>query len=348
MLREVALSALHWCEKTMSVMKEQQLEACEKRIANCPKSNLFDPDCRLDDIQKLWDCSFYAQEAGIKAQLFRIKELQEMVFHQMEKEIDLVSVNEHMLLERMLVFEGEAELIEWDEISAAEALVARLWCSLSQEGDHFYIRLPKTLQMPMLEMMNSEKHVKTRESLFGFDATIHGLLYVAGFLHADQPIAHFIEEVAGGSDPLSYKLARRYLSAAFDYTFDDRGEMILIHPGLADPRHLICQLYDENIFSLEIDQNMMLGGMNGIFSEEAPLFDAMCAALLGALRPEYQPEDAALDLRLLAKQGVSFEEMREVLSSMITGLPTRGMLDVLKRVSAETPMWAGLRAKRQN
>ncbi len=345
MLRESAVSTLHWCEKTMSVLKEQQLIAMESWIDQCPQYSLFDDECRLEDIQAWWDLSFYAQENQVPAKLFSVEEVRTLVNEQMAREIDLVSVTEHMLLERMLLFDGEAELIEWDEISAAQALVARLWCSLSKKGDSFYIRLPKALHIPMLEWMNSQEHARMRESLFGFDATIHGLLYIAGFLHANQPTDHFLEEVIGEYDGLSTLLARRYLCAAFDYTLDLKGEMILVHPGLADPEHLLIQLKDEGIFSMELDQAMMLGGMNGIFPEELPLFDLMCGALDGALRPEYTPEDAAIDLRLLAKQGVNYREMEEVLAAMLTGLPTTKMLDILKRINMETPLWAGLRAK---
>ena len=345
MLREAAISTLHWCEKTLSVLKEQQLLALEGRIDRCPSAALFDDECRLDDIQRWWDISFYAQERNATLQLFDVAQMREIVRSQMEREIDLVSVTEHMLLERMLLFDGEAELIEWEEISAAQALVSRLWCSLTKQGDSFYIRLPRMLHTPMLEWMNNERHTMTRESIFGFDATIHGLLYIAGFLHADQPIDHFLEDVIHKKDAMSKLLARRYLCAAFDYVIDLRGEMILIHPGLADPEHLLAQLKDEGILSMELDQNMILGGMNGVFPEELPLFDLMCGALHGALRPEYTPEDAAIDLRLLAKQGVNRAEMEEVLAAMLTGLPTPCMLEILKRINLETPLWVGLRSK---
>jgi len=345
MLREATISTLHWCEKTMSVLKEQQLIALENWIDQCPSYALFDEGCRLEDTQLWWDLSFYAGEGYAPEQLFEVKRMRDIVLGRMEEEIDLVSVTEHMLLERMLLFEGEAELIEWEEISAAQALVARLWCSLTKQGDSFYIRLPKALQMPMLEWMNSDKHSLIRESLFGFDATIHGLLYIAGFLHAGQPIDHFLNDVVQRRDSLSRLLARRYLCAAFDYMIDSKGEMILLHPGLADPEHLLCQLKDEGVYSMELDQNMMLGGMNGVFPEELPLFDLMCGALQGALRPEYTPEDAAIDLRLLAKQGVNYDEMQEVLCAMLTGLPTRDMLALLRRINAETPLWVGLRSK---
>lgn len=45
---------------------------------------------------------------------------------------------------------------------------------------------------------------------------------------------------------------------------------------------------DGGIFTLELSQEMIAGGMNGILPEELPLNEALCGALNGALRPEYE------------------------------------------------------------
>ena len=34
----------HWCDKTMSVMREQQLEACQDRLSRCPAAGIFTTD----------------------------------------------------------------------------------------------------------------------------------------------------------------------------------------------------------------------------------------------------------------------------------------------------------------
>ena len=82
----------------------------------------------------------------------------------------------------------------------------------------------------------------------------------------------------------------------------------------------------------------------GILPEEEPLNDALCGALSGALRPEYELGEAAEDLRMLAKQGVSLREMENVMASMLAVLPTQAMKDALKRLYLCTPHWMGLRA----
>ncbi len=343
MQREDSVCALNWCEKTMSVLREKQLEACEKRLSSYPQTGLFS-GCTLSDIQNLWDISYYAMENPDLLRLHQVEEVQDLVLRRLPREVSFVSVKEHMLLERLLTFEGETELLDWDEAGAAEALVARLWCTLTVENEHIYLHLPQILHVPMLEAMNRTEHAEIREKVFRFDATMHGLLYIAGFLHAQQPTLHFLQEVCCKMDAEAYDYAQRYLRATFDYTTDVQGEMILVHPGLADPEHLMDQVRSCGITSLELSETMMLGGMNGIFPEEVAISEEMSGVLKGALRPEYTPEEAVEDLRMLAKQGVSLPEMESVLSSMLWVLPTPAMYSALENLTAQTPRWAGLQA----
>ena len=343
MQRETSGIVLNWCDKTMSVLREKQLEACEKRLSRYPQKGLFS-GCSISDIQNLWDISYYALENPDLNRLLQVEEVQELVMRRIPREVSLVSVREHMLLERLLTFEGETELLDWDEAGAAEALVARLWCSLTVENEHIFLHLPSCLHLSMLEAMNTSQHSELREKIFRFDATMHGLLYIAGFLHAQQPTLHFLHEVCGQSETESYDYAQRYLRATFDYITDLRGEMILVHPGLADPDHLMRQVKNKGVLCLELSESMILGGMNGIFPEEVPVSEEMSGVLKGALRPEYTLEEAVEDLRMLAKQGVSLPEMQSVLSSMLCVLPTPVMYAALKNLATQTPRWAGLQA----
>jgi len=148
-----------------------------------------------------------------------------------------------------------------------------------------------------------------------------------------------------GRQRVDMDLAHRYLCASFDYAYDRRGEMILIHPGLADPEHLLKQMEGAGAFEMELSEEMLLGGMNGIFPQEESMHQAMVGALQGAVRPEYTEEDAATDLRILVKQGVPLSEMKEVLASMLMVLPTRSMYAALEQISIRTPRWAGLSAQ---
>ena len=84
----------------------------------------------------------------------------------------------------------------------------------------------------------------------------------------------------------------------------------------------------------------MIGAINGAFPEEIPLTQMMQGLLRGAVRPEITLEEAVEDLRMLAKQGVSLEEMNEVLSSLLLVLPTPAMLEGVRMIYQQTPRWA--------
>ena len=62
MLRQTNTRSLHWADKTMSVLRADQLEACEKDLAGLPSRCLFEADCSNVDAEKLYDISFFAEE----------------------------------------------------------------------------------------------------------------------------------------------------------------------------------------------------------------------------------------------------------------------------------------------
>ena len=86
----------------------------------------------------------------------------------------------------------------------------------------------------------------------------------------------------------------------------------------------------------------MLGGMNGILPEEVASCEAMRGALCGAVRPDLEEDEALDDLRMMAKQGASLQEMREVLESMLCVMPTPRMLDALSQLHLQAVRWIGM------
>ena len=42
LLRTYACHREPWCDKTMSVLQEKQLEACQERLMRCPQVSIFD------------------------------------------------------------------------------------------------------------------------------------------------------------------------------------------------------------------------------------------------------------------------------------------------------------------
>ena len=339
MLREGMLHA-DWCEMTMSMMREKQFEACERRLLAYPSVGLFADDATELDAMRLFSGSF--DDPG-KPMLITLSELRERVMFRLPLEAQYVSIGEMQLLERLLMNDGEIRLGEWDDIAAAEALVRRLWCSFHANGEEWSLRLPKVLHEPIMLSIHMPEATAARERVFRFDATIHGLLYIAGLLHSAQPVEVFMREVMKRGDSLAMEVARRYLQSTFEYVMDANGELILLHPGLADPYRMFRMQPLDGIFTLELSQELIAGGMNGILPEEIPLHETLCGTLRGALRPEFDLGEAAEDLRMLAKQGVPLTEMEEVMAAMLSVLPTQPMKDALKTLYQCTPHWMGLK-----
>lgn len=338
MLRETNVQTLHWADKTMSILRARQLEACEGRLAALPDFGLFD-GCDDSNVEELWRVSFDAQEQPIPTALHTQRQLQAQVLTNLPAEAALLSPEEHQLMERMLALDGEAELLDWEESGAAEALARRLWCTVTREEDRIFVRLPQELMVPLRLITSSKAHEELRDKLYRYDATIRGLLYIGGLLHVGEPMRHLMADVLEGTHAANATLATRYIRTTYDYTYDSMGQMLLLHPGLAEPDQLLKKLTIRPDTRLELDERDMLGAMSGLLPEEKPLFEMMFGLLLGAVRPEISTEEAVDDLRMLAKQGVSLSEMNDVLGTLLTVQPTSAMLDGVARLHIQTPRW---------
>lgn len=324
----------------MSVLREQQLEACQERLSRCPSQGLFDLLCE-DEYQLLFRTSYYVHE--IRGRQPSMKEMRLKVLTYLPEEVCFLSDSEDALLKRMLMNEGKAALSDWDEVSAAEALVSRLWCTLEiTKEDTAYLKLQPNLMLPITESMLTSRYVRVRARLFSFDATLHSLLYLSGFLHSAAPVEHFLnlldEDISGNTD----LFIARHLRSSFDYSETPEGEILLLHPGLADPEPLLSSLSHLEPPQTVLTQEMMMGGMNGILPEEVASCEAMRGALQGAVRPEYDEEEALEDLRMMAKQGATIREMREVMESMLLVIPTPLMLSALEQLHLQTVRWMGV------
>lgn len=342
MLRE-EMRPTDWCEMTMSMMREKQFEACERRLMALPSVGLFAEEATETDAQALF-VSSYENRGGLGSRaLFTLDGLRGQVLERIPLEGAYISEGEMQLVQRLLMNDGELLLSEWDDIGAAEALVRRLWCGFRADGDDWYLLLPKALHLPLTAAISTPEAHQAQERLLRFDATIHGLLYIAGLLHSAQPIGVFLQEVMHRSDEDALEIARRYMQASFEYMTDANGDLILLHPGMADPYRMVTIQPVEGVFTLELSQELIAGAMNGLLPEEIPLHETLCGALQGALRPEYDLAEAAEDLRMLAKQGVPLREMEAVMASMLAVLPTARMKDALRMLHQQTPHWMGLK-----
>ena len=343
MLRTSTAPVERWCDKTMSVLRERQLEACQERLTRCPHKGIFG-DLYEDEAKALYHASFYAQESRLPYP--GLEPLQTYVQKALPREACFLSQREDELVKRMLMQGGKTMLTDWEEISAAEALIFRLWCYLEIADDETAVlHLEEEILLPLTQVMLSENYVKMQEHIFHFDATLHSLLYLSGFLHSAAPMEHFVERLRHLKmyQPGDETYIHRYLKSAFDYTQDGQGAILLLHPGLADPEFLLSSLSKMGgNLEIHLTQEMVLGGMNGILPEETASCQAMRGALSGAIRPEYDEEEALEDLRMMAKQGARLSEMREVMESMLCVLPTPRMNAALSQLHVQSVRWVGM------
>ena len=94
MLRETNVQRLHWADKTMSVIRQEQLEACEKRLSALPQLTVFDLTSDVD-VENIWQCSYDAQEHPRLDKLHTRKSLRAQVLGSLSAEAALLSIEEH-------------------------------------------------------------------------------------------------------------------------------------------------------------------------------------------------------------------------------------------------------------
>ena len=332
----------HWSDKVMSVLREQQLEACQERLSRCPEKGLFD-DITEAELGQIYPGSYLAWEA--RTENPDLEDVRALVLSQAGEEACFLSQREDNLVKRMLIHNGETVLDDWEDISAAEALIKRMWCviRIDEMTDSATLRLQEKVMTPIIEGMASPDYPRIRQAIFRFDATLNALLYLSGFLHAAVPARHALEQLKAEGLPASKRLISRYFKSAFDYWYSEQGEMLLLHPGLYDPENLVTRLKGMGVPEMQLTHAMMLGGMNGLLPEEVASAESMRFAIHGAVRPELQEEDVLDDLRMMAKQGASLGEMREVLENCLCVMPTPQMLHALYQVHMQTVRWIGMK-----
>jgi len=140
-LREGMIHA-DWSELTMSMMREKQFEACERRLCAHPGVGLFSLEATELDAQLLFTGSYEDIHGLSRTTLLTLDQLRTLVAARLPLEAAFISASEMQLLERLLVENGRIVLGDWDDIGAAEALVKRLWCSFRVEGECWQLLLP--------------------------------------------------------------------------------------------------------------------------------------------------------------------------------------------------------------
>ena len=344
MLRETKqMQEQDWSEKTLSFLREKQFEACERRLSQTLQFNLFSPQANNTYAQQLYSQSYFASEfAGDR--LVTIEKLRAEVLKLLPFEAHYLSSAENALVEQLLLSGGRLSSRNWEDIPAAEALASRLWCSFQSSGDTWMLELEQELRDPLIKAFTGETHSSARTRTFRYDVTIHGLLYITGFLPSLQPREMFKRDVLQSKEEWADVIADRYIKASFEYITDDKNQAVLLHPALADPYRLLWSLGGTVNAAIKLTEESLLGGMNGMLAEEVPLHESMQRELLGNLRPEWRADEAADDLRFLVKQNVPYRDLEAVLASMLCIKLTNALRQALQNLYNNTPRWITMSA----
>lgn len=346
MLRQRDTRPLHWADKTMSVMRADQLEACEKDLAGLPSRCLFEAECSNVDAEKLYELSFFAEEdrrasgRALRPALHTVEQLRNRVLDTFVQECALLSVEEHDLLVRVVLFGGRTSLADWNELIPARALVRRLWCRVEGSGENTVLMLPHQLCASALLLLAGDSHKAVRNIVEQVHDSIENTLYLLGAAQAAGPARHMASLLKGTCAEGQSVLIDRFLLAGYDYVYDRSGSLLLIHPGLADPERMM------GIACVEMNPEALSKASDSISDLESPLYERMLGLLINVTRPEITPEDAVEDLIILAKQEVPMKDMLEVLSSLLICRPTPEMRSALKELSDRVPRWLGLSTSR--
>lgn len=147
MLREFDLQRMHWADKTQSMLHQRQMEACETRLLSYPTESIF----TLQDERETecwWQCSYDAEESPKSPVLHTLREMRANVLARLPVEAALLTETEHALIVRLILCGGQARIDGWQELSAAESLLRRLWCTLEVDEQDVLLHLPRELMPP--------------------------------------------------------------------------------------------------------------------------------------------------------------------------------------------------------
>ncbi len=340
MQRETHAQTLAWADKTMSVMQQRQLEASEKRLAQLPAFGLFN-GCDDANAEELWKISVDGQEHPRPDRLHSAASLAETILRRLPAEAAFLSMPEYALATELASSEEPLPLSDWSDTAPAELLVRRLWCTVCRdESDTACLTMPAEIRNALNAVLQSDAHQQVRGSVVRFLVTSYCVLNIYGMVYAEDALAWLRRVCPLGMIPNGEAMARRMLHTAYDFVYTAGGEMVLLHPGLADPErhlrgltHVDFQRHEITDPEADVPQFML---------SDAERVSALrlCGFLEPCLRPECPAPMAVEDLRVLAKQGVSFDTLAEVLASMLAVLPTPDMLEALRDLQICTPGFA--------
>ncbi len=328
-----------WPDRTNGRMQAARWEACLEGIGDDPPCSGVIDSWPIDQLGELI-AEDWVSVPHVTTDVLLRRAARRQVMATLKDDLDCLSPEEHTLVERMLIGNGRVFLDTLREFEAAYTLRLRLWCDIGVAHERPCVRLDSGLMRALPRLIMRQEHQERRGRIFVFDGMIHGLLYMTGFLDDRLPRRRFVEEVLQADEtPETLRLARNYLEASFDCSHV-AGCNLLLHEALAAPESLVGTLAAHGAFQMPaVTSEQLIGSMNGLLPEETASDRKLRLAIAGALRPEWEADEAASDLRMLIKQGAPMDVLRSALARMLCVLPTAHMEDVLHELSCQTPCW---------
>ena len=323
------------CGPTLTAIRQVQLSACEERLTAYPTGALFDEDFDDRAVQALYDLSYYSIENPV-SRLLTAEELRQMVLDMIPTELAFLSMREYEMLTDLYQNHGFLFLKGCEDLEGAESLIRRLWVGLGDLDGMRYLSFPKRIADLLADTFDSKGYGPVRDESLVFEKTIHRLIYLNGVLPERLVHSLLYDKLCVENYPKGEHALRRMIDSAFDCACRKDGTMFLIHPALID----LDRYRTTGLFPNPDDQDHPLFVPDQeILRQEVPLHDAMCGALYGAVRPEYNFIECAEDLRFLIKQGISLEETEKAMASFLVSSPTEYMHQVLGDLYRGTPRW---------
>ena len=330
-----------WNDRTLTTLRTSRLEACEKELAGLGGSGLFDAETTDLEAETLFGQSYDLEEER-KKRLHRIEEMRVAVLSRFPAEMSLLSEEEYTLALKLALFGGEMPIHDWNDLIPARSLIRRMWCRARPEKGR-WIRMPRQICVAVLMMLASEELKTVRETVAEVVERADNTLYLAGMMPAavvEKDLGFRLQGSLAADKPLLY---RRLLRASYETTVNRGGQLMLVHPGMAEP----CGFPRTEI---GLRMGLDAGALNDLYASlmevEDPVYDRMLALIQPLCRPETGAEETVEDLILLAKQDADMEELRQTLASRIICLPTGEMEAALQEMRDRIPRWRTLNMER--
>lgn len=335
MFRQEEVFVGGWHEKTIESMLRRRFEQSVSQLPPLGAGRLeaLAPTAFERKLEQCWQD---IPRKPMRSQ--QVSQVWQCVLGSVREHADCLSREEHELVERALILGGSAQIEDALELEAARALSLRLWASVGLVSGKPYIELETPIVRPVAKAFARSEHEKIRQRFDDFHEYLTGTLYRLGAMDDRQPQQLILREVLMGSqeDEQLMQLARRYLWASYDCV-DYQGGVMLVHPALADPYHLIRTGRRRPSMLALPDSDVHI--RMDILPEEIPLQQELERAISGALRDGHTAQDVARTLRFLCKQGAPLAAMEEVLQESLIVLVSPSVRGALANMYYMTPKW---------